>query len=135
MAAQNSHFIGKHEGRPTKKKNTISRDFWHFSNSYVILKGQPRGIQKPKRNLPNIYGTRDMATGSFIFIVKHERGSNKNRNFLKFRFSDSLKAQNIPQRGPLSGHLIGPFLSEGFTSSLRPLPTCYILCVFSLFFC
>ncbi len=30
-----------------------------------------------------------------------EGDPNKNRNFLKFRCSDSLKAQNEPQRGPL----------------------------------
>ena len=106
-------------------KIAISRDFWHFSNFDVFLKGEPRGIQKPKRDLPNSCATREMAAGSFNFIGKHEGEPNKNRNFLKFRFSESLKAQNGSQRGPLPGHLIGPFLSEGFTSGLRPLPTCY----------
>ncbi len=66
-----------------------------------------------------------MAAESFNFIGKHEGKPNKNRDFLKFRFSDSLKAQNRPQRGPLPFHLIGPFLSSGFTSGLRPLPTCF----------
>ena len=41
------------------------------------------------------------------------------------RFSDPLKAQNSPQKSPCNpGHLIRPFLSSGFTSGLRPLPTC-----------
>ena len=79
------------EGQPKK------RDF-HFSNFDVFLKGEPRGIQKPKQDLPNSCGPCDMAAGSFNFIGKHEGGPNKNRNFLKFRFSDPLKAQNSPQR-------------------------------------
>ena len=81
------------EGPAKKKKNAISRDFWHFSNFDVFLKGEPRGIQKPKRDLPNSCGTRDMAARSFNFIGKHEGGPNKNRNFLKFRIPDPLRAQ------------------------------------------
>ena len=83
------------DGRP---KIAISRDFWHFSNFDVFLKGVPRGIQKPKRDLPKSYGTRDMAAAIFNFIRKHEGGLTKNRNFLNFRFSDPLGAQNGPQR-------------------------------------
>ena len=86
--------------RDCRPKIAISRNFWHFSNFDVFLKGEPRGIQKPKRNLPNSCGTWDMAAGSFNFIGKHEGGLNKNRDFLKFRFSDPFKAQNNPQRGP-----------------------------------
>ena len=77
------------DGRP---KIGISRDFWHFSNFDVLLKGEPRGIQNPKRDLPNSCGTRDMAAGSFNFIGKHEGGPTKNRGFLKIRFSDPLNA-------------------------------------------
>ena len=110
------------DGRP---KIAISRNFWHFSNFDVFVKGKLRGIQKPKRDLPTSCSTQDMAAGSFNFIGKHEGGPNKNRDFLKFRFSDPLKAQNSPQRGPTTpDHLIGPFLSSGFTSGFRPLPTC-----------
>ena len=71
------------DGRP---KNAISRDSRHFSNFDVFLKGVPRGIQKPKRDLAISCGTRDMAAGSFNFIGKHEGGPNKNRDFLKIRF-------------------------------------------------
>ena len=70
------------DGRP---KIAISRDFWHFSNFdvFFFLKGEPRGIQKPKRDLPNSRGTRDIAARSFNFIGKQEGGANKNRDFLK----------------------------------------------------
>ena len=85
------------DGQP---KIAISRDFWHFSNFDVFLKGEPRGIQKPKRDLPTSCGTRDRAAGSFNFIGKHEGGANKNRDFLNLRFSDPLKGQNSPQEGP-----------------------------------
>ena len=67
--------------RDNRPKIAISRDFWHFSNFDVFLKGEPRGIQKPKRDLPTICGTRDMAAGSFNFIRKHEGGPNKNCDF------------------------------------------------------
>ena len=40
-------------GGPTKK-NAISRDFWHFSNFDVFLKGEQRGIQ-------NLSGTSQLA--------------------------------------------------------------------------
>ena len=97
MAA--SSFSFQWQGR-ADQKNVISRDFWHFSNFDVFLKGEPWGIQKPKRDLTNSCGTRDMAARSFNIIGKHEGGPNINRDFLKFRFSDPLKAQNRPQRAP-----------------------------------
>ena len=71
------------DGRP---KIAISRDFWHFFNFDVFLKGEPREIQKPKRDLPTSCGIRDMAAGSFNFNRKHEGGPNKKCDFLKFRF-------------------------------------------------
>ena len=84
-------------GRP---KIAMSRDFWHFSNFDVFLKGEPRGIQRPKRGLPNSCGTREMAAESFNFTGKHEGGLIKNCDFLSLRFSDPLKGQNSPQEGP-----------------------------------
>ena len=95
-----SVFNGKYMGPTKKKKKAISRDFLHFFNFDVILKGEPRGIQKLKRDLPNSCGTRDMAAESFNFIGKHERGLIKNCDFLNLRFSDLLKDQNSPQEGP-----------------------------------
>ena len=82
------------DGRP------ISRDIWHFSNFDVFLKGEPRGIQKPKRDLLTSCGTRCMAVRSFNFIGKHEGGLIKICDFLILRFSDPLKGQNSPQEGP-----------------------------------
>ena len=38
------------DGRP---KIAISRDFWHFFNFDVFLKGEPRGIQKTQAGPPN----------------------------------------------------------------------------------
>ena len=77
MAALSFSFQWKVHGRGDLKKNAISREFWHFSNFDVFLKGEPRGIQKPKWDLPTSTGTRDMAAGSFNFIEKHEGGANK----------------------------------------------------------
>ena len=34
--------------RDCRPKNAISRDFRHFSNFDIFLKGEPRGIQKPQ---------------------------------------------------------------------------------------
>ena len=85
------------DGRP---KIAIYRDFWHFSNFDVFLKGEPRGIQKPKPDLPTSCGTRDMAAESFNFIGKHEGGPNKKSDFLNLRFSDPLKGQKSSQEGP-----------------------------------
>ena len=74
--------------RDSQPKIAISRDFWHFSNFDVFLNGEPGGIQKPKRDLPNCCSARDMAAGIFNFIGKHEGEPNKNRDFLKFGFAD-----------------------------------------------
>ena len=121
---QVSVFNGKYMEEPTKKREFPQ--FLALFQFWCIFEGKPRGIQKPKRDLPKSCGTWYMAAWSFNFIGKNEEGLNKNRDFLNFRFSDPLKAQNSPQRGPSTpGHLIGPFLSSGFTSGLRPLPTCY----------
>ena len=38
------------DGRP---KIAIFHDFWQFSNFNVFLKGEPRGFQNQKRDLPN----------------------------------------------------------------------------------
>ena len=71
----------------------------HFSVFDVFLKGEPRGIQNPKRDLPKSSGTRDMAAGSFNFIGKQKGGPNKNLDFLNLRFSDPLRAQKkSPQK-------------------------------------
>ena len=43
------HFQWKVHGRADQKNNTIFRNFWHFSNFDVSLKGEPRGMQKSKR--------------------------------------------------------------------------------------
>ena len=78
------------DGRP---KNAISRDSRHFSNFDVFLKAVPRGIQKPKRDLPNSCDTRDMAAKSFNFMGKHEKKLNKIAIFsnLGFRLLESPK--------------------------------------------
>ena len=102
MAASSFSFQWKVHGRADQTKTAISRNFLELSNFDVFLKGEPRGIQKPKRDLPNSCGTREMAAGSFNFIEKHEGGPNKNRDLLKFRVSDPLKAQNSQQRVPRS---------------------------------
>ena len=78
-------------------KNVISRDFWHFSNFDVLLKGEPRGIQKPKRDLLENCGTRDMATGRSNFIGKHEGGPHKKCDFLKYWFFRPLGGPNPAQ--------------------------------------
>ena len=78
-------------GRP---KIAISRDLWLFSIFDVVLKGEPRGIQKPKRDLPNCCGTRDVAAGSFNFMGLHEGEPNKNRNYLL------LSSKNLGFRTP-----------------------------------
>ena len=90
------------DGRP---KIAISRDFWHFFNLDIFLKGEPRGIQKPKRDLPTRCGARVMAATSFNFIGKHEGRPIKKCDFLNFRFLDPLRAQNGPQgiKGSHSG--------------------------------
>ena len=64
------------------QKNAISLDFWHFSNFDVFLKGEPKGIQTSKRDLPNSCGIWDVAARSFNFIGKHKGEPNKNRDFL-----------------------------------------------------
>ena len=75
MAAPSFSFQWKVHWR-ADLKNAISRDFCHCSKFDVFfLKGEPRGIQKPKRDLPTSCGTRDMAAGSFNFIGKHVVGS------------------------------------------------------------
>ena len=61
MAMSSFSFQWKVHERAKQKKNTISRNFRHFSNFDVFLKGEPTGIQKPKRDLPTSYGTLDMA--------------------------------------------------------------------------
>ena len=70
--------------RDGRTKNAISRDFWHFFNFDVFLKGEPRGTQKPKRDLPNRCGTRDMAVESPNFTGKCVGRPNKNHSFLRF---------------------------------------------------
>ena len=125
MATPVSVFNGK-----SMRGSTKNRDFPRFLalfQFWCIFEGGTQRHPKTHGDLPTRCGTWDMAAWSFNFIGKHEGGPNKNRNFLNFRFSDPLKAQNSPQRGPCThGHLIGPFLSSGFTSGLRPLPTCYL---------
>jgi hypothetical protein len=66
------------EGRP---KIAISRDFWHFFILNVFLKREPRGIQKPKWDLPMSPGSGDMAVQSFNFDWNYEEGRPKTAIF------------------------------------------------------
>ena len=84
-----------------------------------------RGIQGASKN-PS--GTSQTAvvleiwpTEISISLANMREGQTKIEIFSILGFQTPLKAQNSPQRGPLPGHLIGPFLSSGFTSGLRPL--------------
>ena len=114
-----SVFNGKYIGGPTKRFPAILAIFSNFG--IFFLKGNPGASKNPS-------GTSQIAVVPEIWPpeVSISLGK-KNRDFLKFRFSDPLKAQNSPQRGPSTpGHLIGHLLCSGFTSGLRPLPTWYV---------
>ena len=126
MAASSFSFQWKIQGRTDQKKR-FPAIFGTFPILMYFWRGNPGASKNPRGTSFELwsFGTRDMAARSFNFHWKTWGEPSKNCDFLKFRFSDPLKAQNRPQRGPLLGHLIGPFLSSGFTSGLGPLPTCY----------
>ena len=86
-------------GRP---KIAISRNCWHFSNFDVFLKGEPRGIQKPKREPPKQLCYLRYGRRKFQFHWKTwGRAEQKKRDFLKFRVQTPWKPEIAHKGDPL----------------------------------
>ena len=119
LAASSFSFQWIVHGRADQKNTPFPAIFGTFPILMYFWRGNRGASKNPKRDFPNSCGTRDMAAGSFNFIGKHEAGPNKNRHFLKFRFSDPWKPK-IAHKGapPLLVIWSGPLFLRGLLAAL-----------------
>ena len=99
MAASFQFSLKVHRRADPPPKKATSRDFGHFYNLDAFWKREPRGIQTPSGTSQIAVVLEIWLPEVLISLENMREGRTKNRDFLKFRFSDPFESPKWPTKG------------------------------------